>query len=87
MPDETARMVPWDGSPTGRCDHIGCTAQLVIHAELTAPGTEYAAEVDLCEEHLPALVEQGRSFLVALGVIKPASETERNVAAAVREHL
>jgi len=83
----TARVLAWDGAPTNACDHRGCPNRPVIHAELSAPGTEYGAEADLCEEHLGALTEQGRAFLVALGLIEPSTELERNIVAAMGEHL
>ncbi len=82
-----ARVSTWDGQRATKCDQIGCPNPPVIHAELTAPGTDYGAEADLCADHLDALAEQGRVFLVALGLAQPASELERNVAAAMGEHL
>jgi hypothetical protein len=86
MPNETVRAIPWNGQPTGRCDHIDCTNAPVLHVELTSPGSEYAAESDLCAEHLPMLGTQGRMFLVAIGVVKPETGTERNMATTSEEH-
>jgi hypothetical protein len=54
---------------------------------LSSPGSEYAAELDLCEEHLNALVEQGRAFLVATGIIAPGTDLERNISSVMGEHL
>jgi len=83
----SARFLPWDGRRAVNCDHIGCANPIVLHVELSTPGSEYAAEADLCEAHLSALEEQGRAFLVALGVIAPLTITERNVQTAAQEHL
>lgn len=84
---DQARMAAWDGTPAVMCDHIDCPNPLVLHVELSTPGNDYAAEADLCEDHLGSLIEQARAFLVALNVIPPTSALERNVQAVTGEHL
>lgn len=85
--DDAARVIGgWDGTPTGRCDHTGCANPVVVHFELST-ADEWAAECDLCEQHLPQIAEQARTFAVAVGAIAPSSESDRNVLAAVSEHL
>jgi hypothetical protein len=83
----SVKVGTWDGQRATRCDHLRCENPPVLHVELSSPGCEYAAEADLCEEHLPQLVDQGRAFLVVFGIIQPKTETERNLKAAAGEHL
>lgn len=82
--DNTARILPWDGRPTEKCDHIGCSSAPVIHFELSA-NKQWAAECDLCGEHLHEIAEQAEAFVAAVGVIEP-TELGLNLRAALEEH-
>lgn len=84
---DTVRVGEWDGTPATVCDYVGCNERPVIHTELSSPESEYAAEVDLCESHVPELGEWAHGFLVALGVIAPRSDLDRNARAVLGEHL
>ncbi len=82
-----SRVMPWDGRATGKCDYIGCPNRPILHIEFTAPGSEYGAEADLCETHIPESAEQARAFVIALGLAAPSSESEQNLAAVMAEHI
>jgi hypothetical protein len=83
---DTARILPWNGQPTNRCDHISCRNPIAVHFELSAPGSEWAAEVDLCAEHLPGVADSARAFAVSLGTVAAETDLDRNIRAATAEH-
>lgn len=84
---DRARMGAWDGTAAMACDYIACPKPLVLHVELSTPGSDYAAEADLCEEHLGSILDQARAFLVALNVVAPTNVLEGNIKAVTGEHL
>lgn len=83
----TLRPTDWDGSRATKCDHVRCVKPPVLHVELEAVGTDWGAELDLCEEHADSIGKQTRAFLVGLGLSEPRDEAERNMRAVGGEHL
>lgn len=85
--NETVRTTGWDGRRATKCDHVRCAKPPVLHVELSALGTDWGAEIDLCEEHADFVAKQARAFLVGLGLSEPRDELERNMRTVGGEYL
>ncbi len=81
------RIEEWDGTQSDTCCGPSCKERPILHVELEAFGSEYAAEVDLCEKHVTELGEHARMFLITLGIIAPVTELDRKARAVTGEFI
>lgn len=82
---QAVTMKKLDAPLAPSCGRLGCPNEPVIFFELATAG-EWAAEVEFCAEHIGQIAEHAQAFAVAVGLVKPASDLERNVRATFQEH-
>lgn len=81
-------MQQWDGKrATTCCGPQPCPHKPILHVELEAAGSEYAAELDFCADHIGELSGAARMFLVTLGILAPETAMEQNARAVVGEYI